>query len=264
MMLWKPFKHGWRLRTDLYTLSTRPIKDIWHWTVHEKCIGRSLKAHGKATTPDSAQLAAQEALASLHMQASNLPDKPVLPSIYFVGADSTGKSELCKVVAAAYNLPRCYEGARAVLHEEGYSLASLRVSSKTADAYQRAVFNRQLVLEANTPKPFVADRGLLDNLTYAALHARCFSELINRPEVLPYIEKQRNDIVFLVRPQKGLRKRDGVRVLPTWEMQQRIDFGIELLLKQFDVPYVTIEMASAAAREDFVDYVLKARGHVKK
>lgn len=186
-----------------------------------------------------------------------------LPCIYFAGSDSTGKSALVRSTALAYNLPRVHEGARAELEEQGLTLASLRTKSQTADDYQRAVFERQLKLEAATQRPFVADRGLLDNLSYACLHARCFHELAHRKEVLDYTAKQRHDIVFLVRPQKALRAEDGVRILPSWEDQQRIDAMIEMLLKLHNVPFVPICESNAAAREDLIDWCMKARGHVK-
>ena len=83
--------------------------------------------------------------------------------VYFCGADSTGKSELVKYVATRYGMRKVPETARSVLHEEGYTLAGLRVKSETADAYQHAVFERQIAQEASTERPFVADRGL-DNL----------------------------------------------------------------------------------------------------
>ena len=137
------------------------------------------------------------------------------------------------------------ETARSVLHEEGYTLHSLRVRSMDADEYQRMVFDRQIAQEAATPRPFVADRGL-DNLAYASEYGRCFGELAAREEVQKYVEAQRADVVFLVRPHRALRAEDGVRVLPSWEEQQRLDAKIELLLQLWGVPHVVIAENSAA------------------
>jgi nicotinamide riboside kinase len=179
-----------------------------------------------------------------------------------MGADSTGKSELVKYVARAYGMRKVPETARSVLHEEGYTLHSLRVRSADADEYQRAVFDRQIAQEAATPRPFVADRGL-DNLAYASEYGRCFAELAAREEVARYVEAQRNDVVFLVRPHKALRAEDGVRMLPSWEEQQRLDAKIELLLQWWDIPHVIIAENAAARREEQIDWCLAARGFTK-
>lgn len=183
-------------------------------------------------------------------------------SVYFMGADSTGKSELVKYVARAYGMRKVPETARSVLHEEGYTLHSLRVRSMDADEYQRMVFDRQIAQEAATPRPFVADRGL-DNLAYASEYGRCFGELAAREEVQKYVEAQRADVVFLVRPHRALRAEDGVRVLPSWEEQQRLDAKIELLLQLWGVPHVVIAENSAARREEQIDWCLAARGFTK-
>lgn len=179
-----------------------------------------------------------------------------------MGADSTGKSELVKYVARAYGMRKVPETARSVLHEEGYTLHSLRVRSMDADEYQRMVFDRQIAQEAATPRPFVADRGL-DNLAYASEYGRCFGELAAREEVQKYVEAQRVDVVFLVRPHRALRAEDGVRVLPSWEEQQRLDAKIELLLQLWGVPHVVIAENSAARREEQIDWCLAARGFTK-
>jgi nicotinamide riboside kinase len=183
-------------------------------------------------------------------------------SVYFCGADSTGKSELVKYVSLAYKMRKVPETARSVLEEEGLRFATLRARSSTADEYQRLVFARQIAQEAATQRPFVADRGL-DNIAYASEHGRCFAELVRREEVCAYVERQRGDVVFLVRPHRELRAEDGVRTLPSWEGQQRIDAKIELLLQLWDIPRVVLAESSAARREEMIDWCLQARGFVK-
>ena len=155
--------------------------------------------------------------------------------VYFCGADSTGKSELVKYVATRYGMRKVPETARSVLHEEGYTLAGLRVKSETADTYQYAVFERQIAQEART----------------------------ERPEVKEYVARQREAVVFLVRPHRELRAEDGTRALPSWEGQNRIDAKIELLLQLWRVPHVVIAESSAARREEQIDWCLKARGFKK-
>ena len=270
MSEWKEYTRGDKTRfsyqTETHTATiwqrTTPppprsvaTKDVWLWTVYS---GR-ICTYGKCDDLASAKRAAlvKMGVASAGVSAVEQPC-----SVYFMGADSTGKSELVKYVARAYGMRKVPETARSVLHEEGYTLHSLRVRSMDADEYQRMVFDRQIAQEAATPRPFVADRGL-DNLAYASEYGRCFGELAAREEVQKYVEAQRVDVVFLVRPHRALRAEDGVRVLPSWEEQQRLDAKIELLLQLWGVPHVVIAENSAARREEQIDWCLAARGFTK-
>jgi nicotinamide riboside kinase len=244
-------------QTETHAATVRQAKDSqWLWTVHSREAGTRILAHGKCEGQEEAESAALAAMG----QETPAADQPCC--VYFMGADSTGKSELVKYVARAYGMRKVPETARSVLHEEGYTLHSLRVRSADADEYQRAVFDRQIAQEAATPRPFVADRGL-DNLAYASEYGRCFAELAAREEVARYVEAQRNDVVFLVRPHKALRAEDGVRMLPSWEEQQRLDAKIELLLQWWDIPHVIIAENAAARREEQIDWCLTARGFTK-
>ena len=245
-------------QTETHTATVRQARDgQWLWTVHSREANTRILAHGKCEGQEEAERAALDAMG---LEAVSLTEQPCC--VYFMGADSTGKSELVKYVAHAYGMRKVPETARSVLHEEGYTLHSLRVRSADADEYQRAVFDRQIAQEAATPRPFVADRGL-DNLAYASEYGRCFAELAAREEVQQYVEAQRADVVFLVRPHKELRAEDGVRVLPSWEAQQRLDAKIELLLQLWDIPHVVISEHSAARREEQIDWCLAARGFTK-
>ena len=250
-------------QTETHTATVRQAKDgQWLWTVHSR--GNQdprfptpcMLSHGKCESVEEAK----QATFNSGGWAAPITNQPCC--VYFMGADSTGKSELVKYVARAYGMRKVPETARSVLHEEGYTLHSLRVRSADADEYQRAVFDRQIAQEAATPRPFVADRGL-DNLAYASEYGRCFAELAAREEVQQYVEAQRADVVFLVRPHKELRAEDGVRVLPSWEAQQRLDAKIELLLQLWDIPHVVISEHSAARREEQIDWCLAARGFTK-
>lgn len=244
-------------QTDTHTATVRQAKDgQWLWAVHSREANTRILAHGKCEGQGEAERAALTATG----QEAPAAEQPCC--VYFMGADSTGKSELVKYVARAYGMRKVPETARSVLHEEGYTLHSLRVRSADADEYQRAVFDRQIAQEAATPRPFVADRGL-DNLAYASEYGRCFAELAAREEVTRYVETQRNDVVFLVRPHKALRAEDGVRMLPSWEEQQRLDAKIELLLQWWDIPHVVIAENAAARREEQIDWCLAARGFTK-
>lgn len=254
---------GDKAKTPTLTVRVRPGRSCWLWTVHNRVPefnGRRLLGHGR-------QVFRRDAIAHAEAFVQGYGEDRPLPltqpcCVYFCGADSTGKSELVKYVATRYGMRKVPETARSVLHEEGYTLAGLRVKSETADAYQIAVFERQIAQEAGTERPFVADRGL-DNLAYASSHGRCVADLADRSEVKEYVARQREAVVFLVRPHKELRAEDGTRALPSWEGQNRIDAKIELLLQLWRVPHVVIAEASAARREEQIDWCLKARGFKK-
>lgn len=250
-----------------FRLSIALISSVWQWHVF---LLKDDTAHniGSGTSP-SLHVAQEHAEQCAEHGLDAVADAPTVYAVstntncvYFVGSDSTGKSELTRYVARAYGLPKVHESARATLDEEGLTLQSLRAKSADADAYQRLVFDRQLERERQTPRPFVADRGL-DNLAYASEHGRCFAELLERPEVREYVELQRQAVVFLVRPHRDLRAEDGVRALPSWEGQQRIDAKVEMLLQMWRVPHVVIAESSSARREELIDWCLEARGFVK-
>ena len=265
MLIWKSDDvAGDKAKTPTLTVRVRPGRGCWLWTVHNrepsfKGLSRLL-GHGRQL---SRQIAVEHAEAFVTGYAEDKPRAIEQPCcVYFCGADSTGKSELVKYVATRYGMRKVPETARSVLHEEGYTLAGLRVKSETADAYQLAVFERQIAQEAATERPYVADRGL-DNLCYASEHGRCVADLAERPEVREYVTRQREAVVFLVRPHHELRAEDGTRALPSWEGQNRIDAKIELLLQLWRVPHVVIAEASAARREEQIDYILTAKGFKK-
>lgn len=255
---------GDKAKTPTLTVRVRPGRECWLWTVHNRVPefkGKRLLGHGRAVFRRDAVALAESFVSGF---AEDRPIQYVQPCcVYFCGADSTGKSELVKYVATRYGMRKVPETARSVLHEEGYTLAGLRVKSETADAYQLAVFERQIAQEARTERPFVADRGL-DNICYASEHGRCAADLAERPEVKEYVARQREAVVFLVRPHKELRAEDGTRALPSWEGQNRIDAKIELLLQLWRVPHVVIAEASAARREEQIDYILTAKGFKKR
>jgi hypothetical protein len=99
-------------------------------------------------------------------------------------------------------------------------------------------------------------------LAYAVEHGRNFAELL-RTIPADYITRLRTSIVFVVRPQRSFRTAaatDPFRLLSEWDGQVRIDAHTEMLFKLFDVPFMVIAEASAAAREAQVDWCLAARG----
>lgn len=196
--------------------------------------------------------------------AVNTTTQPPL-RIYFDGCEGSGKSTLARYVRDEYGIPMLDEVARTVLSVHAINdFARIRADGRTSSEFQERVFLRQLEEESRLKPPYVADRTL-GNLAYARAHARNFVDLFSR--VPPaYLADLRESVVFLVRPQRALRPAaagDAGRLLPEWEGQVRIDETIGTLFKLWRVPFVGVEMASAAEREEFVDYVLSVRGFHK-
>lgn len=177
--------------------------------------------------------------------------------IYFIGAHSTGKSSLARIIAKEYDLPFLNEVARTVLAEKELQLDTLRVNLDLADQYQTEIFLRQ-IQEENKLNNFVSDRSF-DNLAYMAQHARLLAPAIARPEFLQYIEKlkQSDVIIFFVRPSKVTLKDDGVRETLNWEGIVAIDAMIKLLLEMFSLNYISVNTESMQERVRLVDSVLK-------
>lgn len=201
---------------------------------------------------------------------SSLSSSPSLSNVYFSGAEATGKTELCKLVEASYGLPRLHEAARAVLGEQESSFGQLRARVRDANAYQRAVFARQIEMEtaaeSNGRRPFVSDRTVLDNLAYASdnASAECFADLHERGDLAELVRGRLvRGVVFLVRPHRALRAKDGVRAGASYADKLRIDTKIELLLQIWRVRFISVEMLGANRREELIDYVLEGQGFKK-
>ncbi len=275
ILTWKPLKHGFRARTERYPLNVRLRGFDWCWTVHRRGGvpgGRRLEAHGREDDSEKAmrvhqneQDAAQPASVQPAQSAIAHPEPPApLPCVHFVGAESTGKTTLCRYVRKHYGLKMLGETARTVVSEQETDFGRIRSSGEASSAYQADVFARQLQAELGTPAPYVSDRGP-DNLAYASEYARNFVELYaSVPDA--YVTRLQQSVVFLVRPNAetfsaGLA--DPVRAKMKWEGLQRIDAKVEMLLQLMSVTPILIETGNAGRREDQIDAVLAAHGFVK-
>ena len=178
-------------------------------------------------------------------------------NIYFAGAHSVGKSTLARFIAKQHNFHFLNEIARTVLAEKEIPLELLRVDLDTVDHYQTEIFKRQLEEEEKYDS-FVSDRTF-DNLAYMAQHARKLSEVINSTELKKYVEKlkQKDSVVFFIRPSKATMKNDGVRETVDWDGIIAIDAMIKTLFEIFDIPYVQICTDSMQERVKLVNSVLR-------
>lgn len=177
--------------------------------------------------------------------------------IYVTGAHSSGKTTLARYVSEKYKLPMLTEVARAILSEKELNIDSLRYNLDVVDDYQTSVFKRQLEEEQKV-SDFVSDRSLLDCLAYTAQHSRCLYNLINSPEVGPYIDSLRapDSVIFYVRPSKATLKSDGIRETINWDGIVAIDSYIKFMLCMWNLPYFQINMDNMQERVGLIDSVL--------
>ena len=176
--------------------------------------------------------------------------------VYFVGAHSTGKSTLARYVSETYKIPLLTEVARMVLSEKELQVDSLRDNLDTVDHYQRSIFLRQL--EEENKAEFVADRSLIDCLSYSAEHSRILPELLAHPALINYIAKlsEPGSILFFVRPSKATLHADGVRESINWESIVKIDAQIKFLIEMWGLRYFQINTDSMQERVRLVNAVL--------
>jgi nicotinamide riboside kinase len=177
--------------------------------------------------------------------------------VYFIGSHSVGKTTLARYVSEQYKVPMITEVARMVLSEKEYKLDILRHDMDLVDDYQATVFQRQMIEETKHPS-FVSDRSALDVLAYSAQHTRILPDLLQAPELIPYLAALRAPDVFIyfVRPSKATLKADGVREFINWEGVVSIDAQIKFMLEMWKLRYFQIPMENMQERVRLVDNIL--------
>lgn len=177
--------------------------------------------------------------------------------VYFVGSHSTGKTTCARYVSEAYGLPMITEVARAVLSEKELHLDTLRYDMKVVDEYQGAIFKRQLEEEQIYKDKFVSDRSF-DCLAYAAQHARILHKLIDSTEMKEYLNvlRDKNSVIFFVRPSKATLKADGVRESISWDGVVAIDSMVKFMLEMWQLRYFQINVENMQERVKLIDGVL--------
>lgn len=184
--------------------------------------------------------------------------------IYFVGAQSTGKTTIARWTAERYDLPLLTEVVRKLKAEKEYaSLDSLRVDLDQIGAFQAEIFRRQIVSEKGAGKDFVSDRGF-DFMIYSAFHTLSVTSFLNTTAFTDYIETLRSPdaIVFYVRPHKELVTADHDRspLDLRWEEICRIDGAINLALEMLGIPHIPMASLSMRERARMVERVISLLG----
>lgn len=177
--------------------------------------------------------------------------------VYLAGSHSSGKSTLARYISKKYNMPMLTEVARSVLSEKELNLKSLRADIDIANDFQRSIFERQVEKENELKDNFVSDR-CIDCLAYTANHANILNELKNSSKYKEYVDflKEKESIIFFIRPSKETLAQDGVREELTWEGVITIDAMIKCLFEFENIKYIQINTSNMQERIMLVDTVL--------
>jgi len=180
--------------------------------------------------------------------------------IYVTGAHSCGKTTLSRYISTKYELKLINEVARTVLAEKELNLESLRANIEIVNDFQKSVFFRQLE-EENKYENFVSDRSF-DNLAYAIAHSTVFHEILKTEQLTNYIEKlkQKDVIIFFIRPNKATLKDDGVREAVDWDGIITIDAIVKAMLEMFNLKYINVNTGSMQERVRLIDSVISLIG----
>ncbi len=162
--------------------------------------------------------------------------------IALIGASSTGKSTLSRLLSRELRLPLIREQARVVLAEMEKTLPELRAVKEDIIRFQYAVLQAQIDSELEcADSGFVSDRSIFDNLVLflrhcdvEQRHVESYREIvINHHTHYPY------DILLFLRPGEFPVEDDGVRT-PDPLYQAQVDGMILTLLKLYSVPVVEV------------------------
>lgn len=162
--------------------------------------------------------------------------------ISVVGAHGTGKTTLCQEIAQALD---CHFIPDIVA--DAFRLG-FEINEKTPPESQFWILSKQIELERNTPKPWVMEKSLWDNLVYGS-----FS--IEDEEVLSVIEKivlanAKYDIVFYL-PIEFPIADDGLRSLDVG-FQKFVD---ERLLQYMHKHRIDYHVLGGALKDRLADAV---------
>lgn len=159
--------------------------------------------------------------------------------IALIGASSTGKSTLARLLANELSLPLIREQARVVLADIGKTLPEIRAVPEEILRFQYAVLQAQIDSEFECfNSGFVSDRSIFDNLVLFLRHCEVPKEHVEsyRQQVLKHYKANPYDILIFLRPGEFPVEDDGVRT-PDPLYQSQVDGMILAILKLYTVDF---------------------------
>ncbi len=185
--------------------------------------------------------------------------------IYICGAQSVGKTTLCRELGLYLGYKVINEAARDVMNAEKIDFHKIAVDIDARDQFQLQVVELHLNRHKEAVRDIIEgrlsggvfDRGI-DFLVYAAGFSTVAHDQYEWPDTKKYIDalKSNNALVFLLEPHEHLMKQDGVRgglnIRSAWE----ITFGIKVLLEVLDIPYIHIMTPDTMERVKLVANIM--------
>lgn len=186
--------------------------------------------------------------------------------IYVCGAQSVGKTTLCRELGQHLGYQVVAEAARDIMNADKIDFNKIALDIRARDNFQIKVTKEHIArhkeaitrLESESNySGFVFDRGI-DFLVYAAgfstraYYLNCWSDVqeyiiaLGKPESL----------VILLEPHESLLKQDDVRASLNMKSSYEVTFGIKVLLEVFGIPYIYITTPDTLERVKLVANII--------
>jgi len=180
--------------------------------------------------------------------------------IFLCGAHSTGKTTLTNALHEKWPyFTVIQEVGRKLLKELGWNAKDLD-EPQNRKLFQSRILEAQCKCEREVEhcEYVVSDRGI-DLLTYVKYYlpseVAFYQQLVATPEAQECLERYRNGLVFVLKPQHSLMVDDGVRMIPDWNQLVGFTQSLCEILRQYKIPFILIDMLPL---EERVQVVLKA------
>lgn len=184
--------------------------------------------------------------------------------LYLCGASGVGKTRLAAYLSKLTGLTRLPSVQRETLANMGLTFEELLAAPDALADFQTTIFKCQLEVEAAHPNGFVSDR-CFDHLVYTAETSTIAWQIYRAQEYKDYLEALRISddpvVAFWVRPTRACWRaaREQNERLPflNWDMVQRIDGGIQLVLESNAIPYIPVTTSSWRLRQRLAESVVR-------
>lgn len=185
--------------------------------------------------------------------------------IYVCGAQSVGKTTLCRELGKHFGYEVVPEAARDIMNAQKINFSEIALDIATRDEFQQAVtaehihrHNKAWSRQSQNGGGVIFDRGL-DFLVYAAGFSTVANEHFRSDNVKQYISGLggTDSLVLLLEPHEQLLKQDDVRADLNMKSAYEVTFGIKVLLEVFGIPYIHITTPDTMERVKLVTNIVK-------
>lgn len=186
--------------------------------------------------------------------------------IYVCGAQSVGKTTLCRELGKHLGYSVVTEAARDVMNADKIDFGKIALDIQARDNFQDKVATEHLtrheeaitrLQNESSYNGFVFDRGI-DYLVYAAGFSTRAEKQLNWNSTQDYIKdlKHEEALVLLLEPHEQLLKQDDIRAGLNMKSAHEVTFGIKVLLEVFGIPYIHITTPDTLERVKLVKNIM--------